>query len=238
VFPGQAPEAGNALVRTPSATFQAGHANSILVTRSTAKALANGVIVPLGPRAGIGWCSVSAPSRRTCAMSYSSWTSWRATRRTAVCLPSSHICATCTTGAELLQGRRLAPPSLRVSSLRCGPLRSRTPSGAAAALPGWPLGFATSARRRVEALTKHRYLVEKQSAESGRQLEEFDLVFSTITGTRLMPPTSGEPSGAWSQRLGWTRCPGHRESCGTARRPCRSNWLPQLTPKAARTRPR
>ena len=66
---------------------------------------------------------------------------------------------------------------------RCaaGRFRSRTPSGAAAALPGWPLGFATSARRRVEALTKHRYLVEKQSAESGRQLEEFDLVFSTIT---------------------------------------------------------
>jgi hypothetical protein len=54
----------------------------------------------------------------------------------------------------LLQGRRLA-----------------------AALPGWPLSFATSARRRVEALTKHRYLVEKQSAESGRPLEEFDLVF-------------------------------------------------------------
>jgi hypothetical protein len=39
----------------------------------------------------------------------------------------------------------------------------------------------------VEALTKHRYLVEKQSAESGRQLEEFDLVFSTTTGTRLDP---------------------------------------------------
>jgi hypothetical protein len=38
VFPGQAPKAGNALVRTPSATFQAGHASSILVTRSTAKA--------------------------------------------------------------------------------------------------------------------------------------------------------------------------------------------------------
>jgi integrase len=41
--------------------------------------------------------------------------------------------------------------------------------------------------RGVEALTKHRYLVEKQSAESGRQLEEFDLVFSTTTGTPLDP---------------------------------------------------
>ena len=36
VFPGRAPKAGNALVRTPSATFQAGHASSILVTRSNA----------------------------------------------------------------------------------------------------------------------------------------------------------------------------------------------------------
>jgi integrase len=35
--------------------------------------------------------------------------------------------------------------------------------------------------RCVEALTKHRYLVEQQSAESGRQLEEYDLVFSTTT---------------------------------------------------------
>ena len=34
VFPGQAPKPGNALVRTPSATFQAGHASSILLTRS------------------------------------------------------------------------------------------------------------------------------------------------------------------------------------------------------------
>ena len=41
--------------------------------------------------------------------------------------------------------------------------------------------------RCVEALTKHRDLVEKQSAESGRQLEEFDLVFSTTTGTPLDP---------------------------------------------------
>jgi hypothetical protein len=32
--PGQAPKLGNALVRTPGATFQAGHASSILVTRS------------------------------------------------------------------------------------------------------------------------------------------------------------------------------------------------------------
>jgi len=39
--------------------------------------------------------------------------------------------------------------------------------------------------RCVEALTKHRYLAEKQSAERGRQLEEFDLVFSTTTGTPL-----------------------------------------------------
>jgi len=41
--------------------------------------------------------------------------------------------------------------------------------------------------RCVEARTKHRYLVEKQSAESGRRLEEFDLVFSTTTGTPLDP---------------------------------------------------
>jgi integrase len=41
--------------------------------------------------------------------------------------------------------------------------------------------------RCVEALTKHRDLVEKQSAESGRQLEEFDLVFSTTTGSPLDP---------------------------------------------------
>ena len=41
--------------------------------------------------------------------------------------------------------------------------------------------------RCVEALTKHRYLVEKQSAEAGRQLEEFDLVFSTTIGTQLDP---------------------------------------------------
>jgi integrase len=41
--------------------------------------------------------------------------------------------------------------------------------------------------RCVEALTQHRYLVEKQNAESGRQLEEFDLVFSTTTGTPLDP---------------------------------------------------
>jgi integrase len=41
--------------------------------------------------------------------------------------------------------------------------------------------------RCVEALTKHRYLVEKQRAESGRQPEEFDLVFSTTTGTPLDP---------------------------------------------------
>jgi integrase len=41
--------------------------------------------------------------------------------------------------------------------------------------------------RCVEALTNHRALVEKQSAESGRQLEEFDLVFSTTTGTPLDP---------------------------------------------------
>jgi integrase len=41
--------------------------------------------------------------------------------------------------------------------------------------------------RCVEALTKHRYLVEKQSAESGRQLEEYDLVFSTTTGSPLDP---------------------------------------------------
>jgi integrase len=39
----------------------------------------------------------------------------------------------------------------------------------------------------VEALTKHRDLVEKQRAERGRQLEEFDLVFSTTTGTPLDP---------------------------------------------------
>jgi integrase len=41
--------------------------------------------------------------------------------------------------------------------------------------------------RCVEALTKHRYLVEKQSAENGRQLEEYDLVFSTTTGSPLDP---------------------------------------------------
>ena len=41
--------------------------------------------------------------------------------------------------------------------------------------------------RCIEALTKHRDLVEKQGAESGRQLEEFDLVFSTTTGTPLDP---------------------------------------------------
>jgi site-specific recombinase XerD len=41
--------------------------------------------------------------------------------------------------------------------------------------------------RCVEALTKHRYLVEKQSAESGRQLEEYNLVFSTATGSPLDP---------------------------------------------------
>jgi integrase len=42
--------------------------------------------------------------------------------------------------------------------------------------------------RCVEALTKHRYLVETQSAESGRQLEEYDLVFSTATtGSPLDP---------------------------------------------------
>jgi integrase len=41
--------------------------------------------------------------------------------------------------------------------------------------------------RCVEALTKHRDLVEKQSAESGRQVKEFDLVFSTTTGTPLDP---------------------------------------------------
>ena len=41
--------------------------------------------------------------------------------------------------------------------------------------------------RCVEALTKHRYLIEKQSAESGRQLEEYDLVFSTTTGSPLDP---------------------------------------------------
>jgi site-specific recombinase XerD len=41
--------------------------------------------------------------------------------------------------------------------------------------------------RCVEALTTHRDLVEKQSAESGRQLKEFDLVFSTTTGTPLDP---------------------------------------------------
>ncbi len=39
----------------------------------------------------------------------------------------------------------------------------------------------------MEALTKHRDLVEKQSAESGCQLEEFDLVFSTTTGSPLDP---------------------------------------------------
>ena len=37
--------------------------------------------------------------------------------------------------------------------------------------------------RCVEALTKHRYLVEKQSAENGHQ----HLVFSTATGTPLDP---------------------------------------------------
>jgi integrase len=41
--------------------------------------------------------------------------------------------------------------------------------------------------RCVEALTKHRDLVEKQSAESGRQLEEFDLLFSITTGSPLDP---------------------------------------------------
>jgi hypothetical protein len=45
VFPGQAPKAGNALVRTPSATFQAGHASSILVTRSRAKCLVSATLV-------------------------------------------------------------------------------------------------------------------------------------------------------------------------------------------------
>jgi integrase len=39
--------------------------------------------------------------------------------------------------------------------------------------------------RCVEALTKHRSLVEKQSAEIGRKLEEYDLVFSTTTGSPL-----------------------------------------------------
>jgi integrase len=41
--------------------------------------------------------------------------------------------------------------------------------------------------RCVEALTKHRDLIEKQNAESGRQLEELDLVFSTTTGSPLDP---------------------------------------------------
>jgi integrase len=41
--------------------------------------------------------------------------------------------------------------------------------------------------RCVEALTKHRDLVEKQSAESGRQVKEYDLVFSTSTGSPLDP---------------------------------------------------
>ena len=40
---------------------------------------------------------------------------------------------------------------------------------------------------RVEAPTKHRDLLEKQSAESGRQLEELDLVSSTTTGTPVDP---------------------------------------------------
>ena len=39
----------------------------------------------------------------------------------------------------------------------------------------------------MTALTKHRYLVEKQSAEARRRLEECDLVFSTTTGTPLDP---------------------------------------------------
>jgi integrase len=41
--------------------------------------------------------------------------------------------------------------------------------------------------RCVAALTKHRDLVEKQRAESGRHPEEFDLVFSTTTGAPLDP---------------------------------------------------
>ena len=45
VFPGQAPKPGNALVRTPSATFQAGHASSILLTRSIKSPSRRGILV-------------------------------------------------------------------------------------------------------------------------------------------------------------------------------------------------
>jgi integrase len=74
--------------------------------------------------------------------------------------------------------------------------------------------------RSVEAQRKHRDLAEKQSAESGRQLEEFDLVFSTTTGTPLDPANVRRAFDASSLRPGWTRCPGHRESCGTASYRC------------------
>jgi hypothetical protein len=60
----------------------------------------------------------------------------------------------------------------------------------------------------VEALMKDRYLVEKQSAESGRQLEEFDLVFSTTTGTPLDPANvrslPARRRRGWDDPMSWT----------------------------------
>ena len=43
----------------------------------------------------------------------------------------------------------------------------------------------------------------------------------TITGTPLDDANVRRAFRRLIQRLGWTRCPGHRESSGTARRPCR-----------------
>ena len=41
--------------------------------------------------------------------------------------------------------------------------------------------------RCVQVLSEHRCLLEKQRVETGRPLEESDLVFSTVTGTALDP---------------------------------------------------
>jgi integrase len=74
--------------------------------------------------------------------------------------------------------------------------------------------------RCVEALTKHRYLVEKKSAESGRQLGSSISCSRRPPAPHLIPQTSAEPSAASLPRLGWTRRPGHRESCGTVSSRC------------------
>jgi len=74
--------------------------------------------------------------------------------------------------------------------------------------------------RCVEALTKHRYLVEKQSAESGRQLEEYDLVFSTTTGSPLDPANVRRAFRRIVAAAGMDPDVQHRESCGTASSRC------------------